>query len=97
MARQPEPDFSEVSIAPAAERAAAWRDRAAGRDLVAAGKAAHKVTILGTAAGEGITLTALTLARLMARDAKVVVVDLAASSLTMAAVSVEPTRPAWPN
>ena len=49
--------------------------------------------MLGTAAGEGITLTALTLARLMARDAKVVVVDLAASSPTMAAVSVDPIAP----
>ena len=44
--------------------------------LVDAGAAAHKVTVLGTAAGESITLTALTLARLMARQAKVVVVDL---------------------
>ena len=63
------------------------------RELCASGKAAHKVTILGTAAGEGITLTALTLARLMARDNKVVVVDLAASSPTIAAVSVEANAP----
>ena len=59
----------------------------------AAGLAAHKVTILGTAAGEGITLTALTLARLMAREAKVVVVDLAAASQMMSAVSVDPNAP----
>jgi succinoglycan biosynthesis transport protein ExoP len=61
--------------------------------LGAAGAAAHKVTVLGTASSEGITLTALTLARLMARHAKVVVVDLAASSPTMAAVSVDPGAP----
>ena len=36
-------------------------------DLVQAGGAARKVTVLGTAPGESITLTALTLARLMAR------------------------------
>ena len=58
-----------------------------------AGKAAHKVTVLGTASSEGITLTALTLARLLARDARVVVVDLAASSPIMAEVSVDPNAP----
>jgi uncharacterized protein involved in exopolysaccharide biosynthesis len=58
-----------------------------------AGEAGHKVTILGTAAGENITLTALTLARLLARDARVVVVDLAASSPTIAAISVDPSAP----
>jgi succinoglycan biosynthesis transport protein ExoP len=62
-------------------------------DLVGAGVAAHKVTVLGTAASESITLTALTLARLMARRTKVVVVDLAASSLTIPAVSVDPNAP----
>ena len=81
-----EPDFSEVTIAPAAEAPAPLGEiEQLARDLCAAGRAAHKVTILGTAAGEGITLTALTLARLMARDAKVVVVDLAAFSPTIAA------------
>jgi uncharacterized protein involved in exopolysaccharide biosynthesis len=57
------------------------------------GAAAHKVTILGTASGESITLTVLTLARLLARDARVVVVDLAASSPTVAAISVDPSAP----
>jgi succinoglycan biosynthesis transport protein ExoP len=58
-----------------------------------AGGAARKVTVLGTASSEGITLTALTLARLMARRAKIVVVDLAASSPTMTAVSADPAAP----
>jgi polysaccharide biosynthesis transport protein len=58
-----------------------------------AGEAVHKVTILGTAAGESITLTALALARLMARNARVVVVDLSASSPAIAAVSVDPSAP----
>ena len=39
-------------------------------DLRDAGEAARKVTILGTASGESITLTALTLARLIARQAQ---------------------------
>ncbi|MBR0739411.1 lipopolysaccharide biosynthesis protein [Bradyrhizobium liaoningense] len=58
-----------------------------------AGAAAKKVTVLGTAAGESITLSALTLARHLARDARVVVVDLAASSPTIAAVSVDASAP----
>jgi uncharacterized protein involved in exopolysaccharide biosynthesis/Mrp family chromosome partitioning ATPase len=61
--------------------------------LRSAGDAARKVTILGTASSESITLTALTLARLIARNARVVVVDLAGTSLTIPAVSVDPTAP----
>ncbi|MGD5570925.1 hypothetical protein QUT12_22525, partial [Xanthomonas citri pv. citri] len=48
---------------------------------------------LGTASGEAITLSTLTLARHLAREARVVVVDLAASSPTIAAVSVDATAP----
>jgi polysaccharide biosynthesis transport protein len=58
-------------------------------DLRRAGTAARKVTILGTASGEGITLTALALARRMARDSRVVLIDLAAASPTISAVSVD--------
>jgi uncharacterized protein involved in exopolysaccharide biosynthesis/Mrp family chromosome partitioning ATPase len=61
--------------------------------LRSAGPAGHKVTIMGTAAGESITLTALTLARQLARDARVVVVDLAASSPTISAISADPAAP----
>jgi succinoglycan biosynthesis transport protein ExoP len=57
------------------------------------GDMARKVTVLGTALNESITLTALTLARLIARQARVVVVDLSASSPTISAVSVDPTAP----
>jgi uncharacterized protein involved in exopolysaccharide biosynthesis/Mrp family chromosome partitioning ATPase len=62
-------------------------------DLRNAGQAARKVTILGTASGESITLTALTLARLLVRDARVVLVDLSASSPTLSDVAVDPTAP----
>jgi len=61
--------------------------------LRAAGAAARKVTVLGTAPGEAITLSTLTLARHLSRDARVVVVDLAASSPTVAAVSVDASAP----
>jgi len=62
-------------------------------DLRRAGDAARKVTMLGTAAVESITLTTLTLARLLARDSRVAVVDLGASSPTIATASVNPDAP----
>ena len=62
-------------------------------DLRSAGEAARKVTILGTASGESIKLTALTLARLMAQNTRVVLVDLAAASPAISAVSVDPSAP----
>ena len=61
--------------------------------LLAAGVAARKVTILGTASSESITLTVLTVARLIAHSARVVVVDLAATTPTISAVSVDPNAP----
>ena len=67
-------------------------DRLAG-ELRAAGEAAHKITVMGSGENESITLTALTLARLLARSAKVVLVDLSPSSPTLTAVSVDPAAP----
>jgi Mrp family chromosome partitioning ATPase len=61
--------------------------------LLGAGEGAHKIVVLGSGQGESITLTALTLARLLARSAKVVVVDLSASSPAFAAVSADPMAP----
>jgi polysaccharide biosynthesis transport protein len=63
------------------------------RDLRDAGDAARKVTVLGSASSESITWTALELARLMAADAKVVVVDLSAAMPTIAAASADPMAP----
>ncbi len=62
-------------------------------DVHKAGDAARKVTILGTAANESISLTALTLARLLARNSRVVVVGLSASSSAISAASVDPDAP----
>jgi len=62
-------------------------------DLLDSGVAARKVTILGTASGESITLTALAIARLIARRAKVIVVDLSAASPTISSMSVDANAP----
>ncbi|MDE2064591.1 MAG: lipopolysaccharide biosynthesis protein, partial [Bradyrhizobium sp.] len=61
--------------------------------LLAERSGARKITILGTASNQSITLTALAIARVMARRAKVIVVDLAGASPTIPAVSVDPNAP----
>jgi len=83
----------EISAPPLAAAAPVDEIEAVASRLVAAGAAAHKVTILGTADGESVTLTALGLARLMARQAKVVVIDLVASSPVLTSASVDPAAP----
>ncbi|MGJ5139658.1 GumC family protein [Bradyrhizobium oligotrophicum] len=62
-------------------------------DLLAAGEGARKVTVLGTAGGEAVTSTALAIARTMAAQARVVLVDLAGSAQLLAGVSVDPAAP----
>jgi succinoglycan biosynthesis transport protein ExoP len=81
-----------VPLAPEIESEFSEVEQLADR-LLAAGEAARKVTILGTASSESITLTALTIGRLIARSARVVVVDLAATSPTISALSVDPNAP----
>jgi succinoglycan biosynthesis transport protein ExoP len=61
--------------------------------LLGAGDSARKIVVLGSGQSESITLTALTLARLLARNAKVVVVDLSGASPAFAAVSADPMAP----
>ena len=61
--------------------------------LRGAGETGRKVTVLGTASGESTTVTALTLARLLARDARVVLVDLSTASPTSPVISTDATAP----
>jgi len=91
---EPVDDGAEATISEPAEITAQLNDiDQLAETLRNPGEAGHKVTILGTAAGESITQTALTLARLLARDARVVLVDLAASSPIFSAISVDPSAP----
>jgi uncharacterized protein involved in exopolysaccharide biosynthesis len=90
--REPASDSFAAPIAPDIESEFDEVEQLAGR-LLAAGAAARKVTILGTASSQSITQTALTIARLIARSAKVIVVDLTATSPTISAVSVDPNAP----
>lgn len=89
-----EPEVESASIAPPPEAPIAIGEiEQLAAELRRAGADARKVTVLGTASGESIALTTLTLARLMAREAKVAVVDLAATSPILMAVSTDPGAP----
>jgi succinoglycan biosynthesis transport protein ExoP len=90
--RKPILDTLSVPLAPEIESDFTEVEQLA-KKLLAAGAAERKVTILGTASGESITLTALTIGRLIARSARVIVVDLAAASPTISAASVDPNAP----
>src|ERR1700736_2205734 len=90
--REPEPATIASASVPDMEPVFSEIERLA-EDLLDAGAAARKITVLGTASNESIALTALTIARLIARDAKVVVVDLVAASSTISAVSADPGAP----
>lgn len=54
---------------------------------------ARKLTLLGPGPQSRTTMTALTLARLLSRSAKVVLIDLAPSSLALRAISTDPGAP----
>jgi succinoglycan biosynthesis transport protein ExoP len=62
-------------------------------EMRAGGEGARKIVVLGTSVTENVTLTALTLARLLARQAKVAIVDLSEASSTLTAVSNDPAAP----
>lgn len=61
--------------------------------LRAGGDKSRKITVIGAHQNEGVTLTALTLARLLARGSKVVLVDLSTASSTLTAISSDPAAP----
>jgi polysaccharide biosynthesis transport protein len=61
--------------------------------LRGAGESARKVTILGTVAGESVALTALTLARRLAREARVLLVDFGSASSTMSSAALDDAAP----
>jgi uncharacterized protein involved in exopolysaccharide biosynthesis len=83
LARDPHPDLA----APISDL-----ERIAG-ELRALGDAARKITVMGISHPAGTSLTALTLARLLARDAGVVLVDVSMSSATLKAVMSDPSAP----
>ncbi len=87
-ARTPAPRVSEPEIAASVSDL----ERVVG-ELRALGDAARKITVMGIAQPATTSLTALTLARLLARDASVVLVDVSMASATLRAVMTDPSAP----
>ena len=61
--------------------------------LLAAGAEARKITVLGTGREDRIAQTALILARKLAEQAKVVLIDLSTAGVTMPAAALDPSSP----
>jgi Mrp family chromosome partitioning ATPase/capsule polysaccharide export protein KpsE/RkpR len=63
------------------------------RDLREAGEAGGRVTVFGATRGVGTSLAAITLARALNRDARVILIDLALAAPNLAAISTNPKAP----
>jgi polysaccharide biosynthesis transport protein len=63
------------------------------RDIAASPEVGRRIVVVGAQRHIGTTLTALALARELARDARVVLVDLAFAHPNLAAVAIEPSAP----
>ena len=63
------------------------------RSLRTAGEGGRRVAVFGAARNVGTTLSAVTLARALARDARVVLIDLAVGAPNLAAISSDPQAP----
>jgi Mrp family chromosome partitioning ATPase len=61
--------------------------------LRAAGEGGRRIAVYGVARGAGTTLSAVTLARALSRNARVVLIDLALGAPNVAAISAEPQAP----
>jgi succinoglycan biosynthesis transport protein ExoP len=63
------------------------------RSLRAAGEGGRRLAVFGASRNVGTTLTAITLARALARNARVVLIDLAVGAPNLAAIAVDPYAP----
>ncbi|HEX4557232.1 MAG TPA: exopolysaccharide transport family protein [Xanthobacteraceae bacterium] len=63
------------------------------RNLRAAGEGGRRVAVFGASRNVGTTLSAVTLARALARDARVALIDLAVGAPNLAAISSDPQAP----
>jgi uncharacterized protein involved in exopolysaccharide biosynthesis/Mrp family chromosome partitioning ATPase len=63
------------------------------REIAAAGEAGARITVIGAARDIGTTVTAITLARSLAREGRVVLVDLALGNSELAVIATDPLAP----
>jgi uncharacterized protein involved in exopolysaccharide biosynthesis/Mrp family chromosome partitioning ATPase len=66
---------------------------ALGREIAQAGEAGRRITVVGAERDVGTTITAITLARSLARTGRVVLVDLALESPDLSVIASDPTVP----
>jgi succinoglycan biosynthesis transport protein ExoP len=66
---------------------------ALGREMAAAGEAGRRITVVGAARNVGTTVAAITLARSLARERRVVLIDLALESPNLSVVASDPFAP----
>ena len=66
---------------------------ALGREIAQAGEAGRRITVVGAERNVGTTITAITLARSLARTGRVVLVDLALASPDLSVIASDPTAP----
>jgi polysaccharide biosynthesis transport protein len=100
MPAQPVPRIVSPSLAPVAGLAASAATslpvstvEQIARSLRAAGDAGRRVTVVGSMRNVGTTYAAITLARTLAKDAHVVLVDLAFGAPNLSVISTEPKAP----
>ncbi|PZA11937.1 lipopolysaccharide biosynthesis protein [Rhodopseudomonas palustris] len=82
-----------VEAAPAPAAPTAGEIEALAQRLRGAGEGGRKLTVLGTGDTDAVTTTALVLARRLAQDAKVVLIDLSESSEMLKAASIDRSAP----
>ena len=63
------------------------------RELGGAGESARRITVVGTVRDAGTTMTAITLARSLARQARVVLVDLSLGASSLSIIANDPAAP----
>jgi len=95
-----EPVKAEPVVTPPAASAAAATEPASdvtidflASALREAGEAGRRVAVIGAAAGNGATLTAVALARTLSQNARVVMVDLALERPELASITLDPRAP----
>jgi succinoglycan biosynthesis transport protein ExoP len=105
MAASPVPRMVSPPLAPAAGLAPGFAASAAlaplavstveqiARSLRAAGDAGRRVTVVGTMRNVGTTYAAITLARALAKEANVVLIDLAFGAPNLSVISTDPNAP----
>ncbi|GIK80502.1 MAG: LPS biosynthesis protein [Alphaproteobacteria bacterium] len=89
----PEPGEAVSEAAPANDESAGLTIADVAAGLREAGEGGRRVAVMGAARHVGTSVTAIALARLLAREGRVILVDLALSGPNLAAIAIDPSAP----